>query len=266
MYNFEYAKPHSLQDVAALVGDETTFIAGGQTLIPTLKQRLAAPGSLIDLANVPELKGIHLDTGAIGIGAMTTHAEVAGSADIQRALPALANLAGNIGDPQVRHRGTIGGSIANHDPAADYPAAMLALNAVIMTHKQRQIAADDFFDGIFSTVLEPGELITSVGIPLPDQAAYAKFEQRASRYSLVGAFVAKTGSEVRVGISGAGANGAFRCTELEQALAANFTPDAARAVKLSADGMLGDLHGSAEYRAAMVPVMAARAVEAILAG
>lgn len=265
MYNFEYAKPHSLHDVKALSNDTSIFLAGGQTLIPTLKQRLAAPGSVIDLANVPELKGIHVQDGAIGIGAMTTHSEVAGSPDIRKAVPALSKLAGGIGDPQVRNRGTIGGSIANHDPAADYPAAMLALGAVIMTNT-RQLSADDFFTGLFSTALEPGELITSVGIPIPDKAAYAKFEQRASRYSLVGVFVAKTGSDVRVGISGAGAEGAYRSPDLEQALAANFTPDAAKAVKVSSDGLLGDLHGSAEYRAALIPVMAARAVEAALAG
>lgn len=264
MYSFEFARPHSLHDVSVLVGDETTFLAGGQTLIPTLKQRLAAPGSLIDLSNVPELKGIHVQDGAIGIGAMTTHAEVAGSADIQNALPALAKLAGNIGDPQVRHRGTLGGSIANHDPSADYPAAILALNAVVMTNK-RQITADDFFTGIFSTALEPGELITSVGIPLPEKAAYAKFEQRASRYALVGVFVAKFVDGVRVAVSGAGSDGVFRASEIEQALAANFTPDAAKSAKLDAGNMISDLHGSAEYRAAMIPVMAARAVEAALA-
>ncbi|MEM7778033.1 MAG: xanthine dehydrogenase family protein subunit M [Pseudomonadota bacterium] len=263
MYNFEYAKPHSLHDVAALTNDDSVFLAGGQTIIPTLKQRLASPGSVIDLANVPELRGLHLQEGALGIGAMTRHVDVEQSADVQKAIPALAELAKGIGDPQVRHRGTIGGSVANHDPAADYPAALLALGAVIMTNK-RQHAADDFFTGIFSTALEPGELITSIGLPIPDQAAYAKLEQRASRYALVGVFVAKSGSDVRVGVSGAGADGAFRCTELEHALTANFTPDAAKAVKLSAGGMLGDLHGSAEYRAAMIPVMASRAVATAL--
>ena len=265
MYNFEYAKPHSLHDVSALANDESIFLAGGQTLIPTLKQRLAAPGSVIDLANVPELKGVHLQDGAIGIGAMTTHTEVATAPEIRQNLPALAKLAAGIGDPQVRNRGTIGGSIANHDPAADYPAAMLALGAVIMTNK-RQLVADDFFTGLFSTALEPGELITSIGVSIPEKAAYAKFEQRASRYALVGVFVAKKGSEVRVAVSGAGADGAFRSAELEQALSQSFTSDAAKAVKLPSDGMLADIHGSAEYRAAMIPVMAGRAVEAALAG
>ncbi|MEL7303297.1 MAG: xanthine dehydrogenase family protein subunit M [Pseudomonadota bacterium] len=245
------------------MNDDAVFLAGGQTLIPTLKQRLARPGTVLDLSGVSELRGIHKQDGALGIGAMTTHDEVANSADVQSAVPALAKLAGGIGDPQVRNRGTIGGSVANNDPAADYPAAMLALGAIIMTNK-RQLTADEFFTGMFSTALEPGELITSIGIPVPDHAAYAKFEQRASRYALVGVFVAKTGGNVRVAVTGAGSDGVFRATEIEQALAADFSPAAAKGAKLSADGMMGDLHGSAEYRAAMVPVMASRAVEAAL--
>ena len=265
MYNFEYARPGSLHDVAALSNDETVFLAGGQTLIPTLKQRLASPGTLLDLSGVGELKGIHVQDGAIGIGAMSTHDGVANSGEVQSAIPALAKLAGGIGDPQVRNRGTLGGSIANNDPAADYPAAMLALGAVIMTNKDRQLSADEYFTGMFETALQPGELITSVGIPIPDKAAYAKFEQRASRYALVGVFVAKAGSAVRVAVTGAGASGVFRSPELEQALSADFSPGAAKSVTLASDGMMGDLHGSAEYRAAMVPVMAARAVEAALA-
>ncbi|MGF1648980.1 MAG: FAD binding domain-containing protein [Hyphomicrobiaceae bacterium] len=264
MYSFTYAKPGSLHDVGVLVGAETLFLAGGQTLIPALKQRLNKPAALLDLSGVSELKGIHAQDGAIGIGAMTTHDEVANAEAIKAAIPALAKLAGNIGDPQVRNRGTLGGSIANNDPAADYPAAMLALGAVIMTNR-RQLAADEFFTGMFSTALEHGELITSVGIPVPEHAAYAKFEQRASRYALVGVFVAKTGNDVRVAVTGAGANGVFRATEIEQALSQSFTADAAKSVALSADGMIGDLHGSAEYRAAMVSVMAARAVAAALA-
>ncbi|MEL6871431.1 MAG: xanthine dehydrogenase family protein subunit M [Pseudomonadota bacterium] len=263
MYGFDYAKPGSLADVGALINDDAVFLAGGQTLIPTLKQRLARPGTVLDLSGVSELRGIHKQDGALGIGAMTTHDEVANSADVQSAVPALAKLAGGIGDPQVRNRGTIGGSVANNDPAADYPAAMLALGAIIMTNK-RQLTADEFFTGMFSTALEPGELITSIGIPVPDHAAYAKFEQRASRYALVGVFVAKTGGNVRVAVTGAGSDGVFRATEIEQALAADFSPAAAKGAKLNADGMMGDLHGSAEYRAAMVPVMASRAVEAAL--
>ncbi|MEL6299927.1 MAG: xanthine dehydrogenase family protein subunit M [Pseudomonadota bacterium] len=261
MHGFEYAKPGSLTDVGTLINDEAVFLAGGQTLIPTLKQRLASPRTVLDLSGVSELRGIHVQDGAVGIGAMTTHDEVANSSEVQSAVPALAKLAGGIGDPQVRNRGTIGGSIANNDPAADYPAAMLALGAIIMTNK-RQISADEFFTGMFSTALEPGELITSIGIPVPDQAAYAKYEQRASRYALVGVFVAKTGGNVRVAVTGTGSDGVFRSAELEQALSANFTADAAKGAKLDAGNMMGDLHGSAEYRAAMVPVMAARAVEA----
>ena len=233
MYSFDYAKPGSLHDVGVLTNDEAVFLAGGQTLIPTLKQRLNAPGTLLDLSGVPELRGIHAENGAVGIGAMMTHDEVANSADVQAHIPALAKLAGNIGDPQVRNRGTLGGSIANNDPAADYPAAMLALGAVIMTNK-RQLTADEFFSGMFETALEPGELITSVGIPVPDAAAYAKFEQRASRYALVGVFVAKTGDDVRVAVTGAGANGVFRATEIETALKANFTPEAAKGATLAA--------------------------------
>ncbi|MEL6621651.1 MAG: xanthine dehydrogenase family protein subunit M [Pseudomonadota bacterium] len=264
MYSFDYAKPGSLHDVGVLTNDEAVFLAGGQTLIPTLKQRLNAPGTLLDLSGVPELRGIHAENGAVGIGAMMTHDEVANSADVQAHIPALAKLAGNIGDPQVRNRGTLGGSIANNDPAADYPAAMLALGAVIMTNK-RQLTADEFFSGMFETALEPGELITSVGIPVPDAAAYAKFEQRASRYALVGVFVAKTGDDVRVAVTGAGANGVFRATEIETALKANFTPEAAKGAVLGGGDLMGDLHGSAEYRGAMVPVMASRAVAAAIA-
>ncbi|MEL6290435.1 MAG: xanthine dehydrogenase family protein subunit M [Pseudomonadota bacterium] len=264
MYSFDYAKPGSLHDVGVLTNDEAVFLAGGQTLIPTLKQRLNAPGTLLDLSGVPELRGIHAENGAVGIGAMMTHDEVANSADVQAHIPALAKLAGNIGDPQVRNRGTLGGSIANNDPAADYPAAMLALGAVIMTNK-RQLTADEFFSGMFETALEPGELITSVGIPVPDAAAYAKFEQRASRYALVGVFVAKTGDDVRVAVTGAGANGVFRATEIETALKANFTPEAAKGAALGGGDLMGDLHGSAEYRGAMVPVMASRAVAAAIA-
>ncbi|MEM1307681.1 MAG: xanthine dehydrogenase family protein subunit M, partial [Pseudomonadota bacterium] len=245
-------------------GDDTVFMAGGQTLIPALKQRLNAPGTVLDLAGVPELRGIHAQDGAVGIGAMTTHGEVAASDDIKRMIPALAKLAGNIGDPQVRNRGTIGGALANNDPAADYPAAMVALGAVIMTNT-RQLAAEDFFTGMFETALQPGELITSIGVPVPEAAAYAKFEQRASRYALVGVFVAKVGGNIRVAVTGAGASGVFRATGIEQALTANFTPDAAKSATVDAGEMTGDLHGSAEYRAAMVPVMAARAVAAATA-
>jgi carbon-monoxide dehydrogenase medium subunit len=263
MYSFEFGRPGSVADAvtAASKSDEARYLAGGQTLLPTLKQRLAKPSMLIDLAKVAELRGIHAQGNGLGLGAMTTHAEVAGSADVKGAIPALADLAGGIGDPQVRHRGTIGGSLANNDPAADYPAAVLALGATIVTDK-RQIPADQYFAGLFSTALEPGELITAIGFPKPQKAGYAKLEQRASRYALVGVFVAQTAAGVRVAVTGSGSNGVFRVPELEKALTANFSPDACKGVTVSAADMLSDIHGSAEYRAAMVPVMAARAVAA----
>ena len=260
MYQFNYVRAANLDDaVKALASGEAKALAGGQTLLPTLKQRLAQPSAVIDLAAIGELKGIRRDGANLVIGAMTRHAEVAASAEVKAAIPALAKLAGGIGDPAVRHAGTIGGSVANNDPAADYPAAVLALNATIVTNK-RQIPADQFFTGLFSTALEPGELITRISFPTPEKADYAKFEQRASRYALVGAFVAKSAAGVRVAVTGAGANGVFRATAIEQALTANWSADAAKAVKLAATDMLSDLHGSAEYRAAMISVMASRAV------
>jgi len=263
MYQFEYARPGSLAEAtgAAAKSEEAKYLAGGQTLLPTLKQRLAQPSALIDLSNVADLRGIHAQGNGLGIGAMTTHAEVASSNDVKATIPALAQLAAGIGDPQVRHRGTIGGSLANNDPAADYPAAVLALGATVVTDK-RQIPADEYFAGLFSTVLEPGELITAVGFPKPQKAGYAKFEQRASRYPLVGVFVAQTASGVRVAVTGSGNDGVFRVPEMEAALASNFSPDAVKDIKIDPEMMLSDLHGSAEYRAALVSVMAARAVAA----
>ena len=265
MYSFDYQRPASIAEAAALAGKtaDAAFLAGGMTLLPTLKQRLAQPTALVDLGRVGELKGISQHAGAIGIGAMTTHHEVASSPVVQAAIPALAKLAGNIGDPHVRYRGTIGGSLANNDPAADYPAAILALGAVITTNK-REIKADDYFAGLFSTVLEAGEVITGVGLPVPQAAGYAKFEQRASRYALVGVFVSKTATGIRVAVTGAGSGGVFSVPAIEQALAASFTPDAAKSVKVAADGLMGDMHGSAEYRAALIPVMASRAVAAAI--
>lgn len=265
MYSFDYQRPASIAEAASLAAasDDAVYLAGGMTLLPTLKQRLAHPSAVVDLGRVGELKGVSQHSGAIGIGAMTTHADVSTSAVVKSAIPALAKLAGNIGDPHVRNRGTIGGSLANNDPAADYPAAVLALGAVITTNK-REINADDFFAGLFSTVLEPGEVITGVGFPVPQKAGYAKFEQRASRYALVGVFVAKTASGVRVAVTGAGSGGVFRVPAIEQALASSFTPAAAKVVSVAAGDLMGDLHGSAEYRAALIPVMAARAVEAAL--
>jgi carbon-monoxide dehydrogenase medium subunit len=260
MYQFNYVKAATLADAAkALSGDEARLLAGGQTIIPTLKQRLAQPSALVDISGLAELKGIKREGASLVIGAMTTHAAVAANADVKSAIPALAKLADSIGDPQVRHTGTIGGSLANNDPAADYPAGALALGATIVTTK-RQILADAYFTGLFMTALEPGEIITAVRFPVPEKAGYYKFEQRASRYALVGVFVAKTAGGVRVAVTGAGANGVFRATEIERALSANWSPDAAKSAKIAAAGMLSDLHGSAEYRAAMVPVMASRAV------
>ena len=261
MQDFNYSRAKSLAEAASSLkaAADGKLLAGGQTLIPVLKQRLASPSDLVDLAGIAELAGIKATPQAVTLGAMTRHADVAASAEVQRLIPALAELASGIGDPHVRNRGTLGGSVANNDPAADYPAAVLALNATIVTNK-RQIPADQFFTGLFSTALEPGELITRISFPTPEKADYAKFEQRASRYALVGAFVAKSAAGVRVAVTGAGANGVFRATAIEQALTANWSADAAKAVKLAATDMLSDLHGSAEYRAAMISVMASRAV------
>jgi aerobic carbon-monoxide dehydrogenase medium subunit len=260
MYSFNYVRPASVADaVKALGGADARVLAGGQTLLPTMKMRLAKASTVVDLAGITDLKGVHRNGNAIGIGAMTTHAEVARNADIKAALPALAKLAGNIGDAQVRHRGTIGGSLANNDPAADYPAAMLALGATIVTNK-RNITADQFFTGLFSTALEPGEIITGIGIAVPEKSGYAKFEQRASRYALVGVFVAKTAAGVRVAVTGAGERGVFRSSELEAALSANFSAATAAGTKVTASGLMGDLHAQPDYRAALITAMAEQAV------
>jgi len=263
MYAFEYEKSDSLDAAtAAAKGDpEATFLAGGQTLLPSLKLRLAAPSRVVDLGGIGDLKGITVDGNGVTIGAMTRHMEVETSSDVADAIPALAHLAGHIGDPQVRNRGTIGGSLANNDPAADYPAAVLALNATVKTDR-REIAADDFFKGLFETALEDGEIITSVTFPKPRKAGYMKFPHPASRFALVGVFVAQTDDGVRVAVTGAAQDGVFRSKELEDALSKDWSPDAAGAVKLSADGMNADIHGSAEYRAHLVAVMAKRAVAA----
>jgi len=259
MHDFQYHRPASAAEAGGLVAgkSEAKIVAGGMTLIRTLKQRLAQPSDLVDLGGIAALKGVKAEGAGITIGAMTTHAEVHRSADVQKAIPALAALAGGIGDPQVRNRGTIGGSVANSDPAADYPAAVLALGATIRTNK-REIKADDFFKGMFETALEEGEIITAVHFPKPEKAGYEKFRQPASRFALVGVFVAKTGSGVRVAVTGAGP-GVFRSKELEAALGGNFSADAAKGVKVSANGLNGDLHGSPEYRASLVSTLAARA-------
>jgi len=262
MYSFEYVRPTSVADAAKqMVDADFRLLAGGQTLIPTMKQRLVRPFTVVDLAGIADLKGIHKTGNAIGIGAMTTHAEIARDAAIRASVPALAQLADGIGDAQVRHRGTIGGSIANNDPAADWPAAVLALGATIVTNK-RQIAADQFFKGLFTTALEPGEIITAIGFPVPEKAAYAKFEQRASRFALTGVFVAKLAGGVRVAVTGAGEGGVFRSKEIEAALASNFSAAALAGVKVPATGLLTDLHARPDYRAALIVAMAERAVAA----
>ena len=262
MYDFAYHNPKTLADaVKLLAGDsEAKALAGGQTLIPTLKMRLAQPSKLVDLGGVAELKGIKLAGKVLTIGAGTTHAEVAASADVQKSIPALAHLAGDIGDVQVRHRGTIGGSIANADPAADYPAAILALNATIKTNK-REIKADDFFKGMFTTALGEGELIVSVSFPVPDKAAYVKFPQPASRFALVGVFVALTGKTARVGVTGAGPH-AFRLPGMEETLSKSFTPAALDKFSIETQHMNEDMHASRTYRAHLVKILAQRAVTA----
>jgi aerobic carbon-monoxide dehydrogenase medium subunit len=260
MYDFGYQRVGSVEEAARLLAadPEAKLIAGGQTLIPVLKQRLNRPSTVIDLAGA-RLAGIKVDGNTVTIGAMTPHGAVAASQEVRRLIPALAELAGMIGDEQVRHRGTIGGSLANNDPAADYTAAVLALNATVRTQR-REIKADDFFLGMFTTALEPDEIITAVTFPAPEKAAYEKFRNPASRYAMVGVFVAKTREGVRVAVTGAGQNGVFRHTAMEQALASNLSPDAIAGVVTSASDMNADIHGSAEYRAHLVGVVAKRAL------
>ncbi len=262
MYDFQYHRPASLDDaIKALNGaDDGKLISGGMTLLPTMKQRLASPSDLVDLGAIAALKGIKVDGNTVRIGAMTVHYDVHASAEVKKAIPALSVLAGGIGDPMVRHRGTIGGSIANSDPSADYPAAVMGLGATITTNK-RDIAADSFFKGLFETALEPGEVITAVTFPIPKRAGYAKFRQPASRYAMVGVFVAETASGIRVGVTGAGSC-AYRVKAMEDALAKNFSADAIKDIKVPSDGLNADIHGSAEYRAHLVNVMAQRAVAA----
>jgi carbon-monoxide dehydrogenase medium subunit len=262
MYDFGYTKPSSLADaVAALAGDdEAKALAGGQTLIPVLKQRLNKPSKVVDLSKLG-LSGITVTGDSVTIGAMTNHATVAASADVKRAIPALAALAGGIGDIQVRNRGTIGGSLANNDPSACYPSAVLALGATITTNK-RSIAADSYFQGMFTTALEAGEVITSVSFPIPAKAAYIKFKNPASRYAMVGVFVATGPKGVRVAVTGAGQGGVFRHTAAEAALSKSFAPAAIDGVSIAADNMSSDIHASAPYRAHLVGVITKRAVTA----
>jgi carbon-monoxide dehydrogenase medium subunit len=259
MYGFTFERPASVADAQrAAAGGSTKVLAGGQTLLASMKLRLASPEKLVDLGGIAELSGVRREGNALVIGAMTRHADVAASKDVQAAIPALAELAGGIGDRQVRAMGTIGGSLANNDPAACYPAAALGLNATITTTK-RKIAADDFFQGMFTTALEDGELITSVSFPLVKRAAYIKFKQPASRFALIGVFVAQTDSGARVAVTGGG-NGVFRHTGLEQALTRNFKPEAVDGVKVDAANLSSDLHASAAYRANLISVLTQRAV------
>ena len=263
MHAFEYHRPGSTKEAIALAGQksEGRYLAGGQSLVQAMKLRLSSPSDLIDLAAIGDLKALSADGGSVTIGAMVRHADVAAAPAVQKAIPALAQLAGMIGDRQVRHMGTLGGSLANSDPAADYPAAVLALNATIGTNK-RKIQADGFFKGLYETALEAGELITQVTFQAPKRAAYMKFKNPASRFALVGVFVADFGSgNVRVGVTGAGAS-AFRQTEMEKALAQKFAPESVAGIKVKADGLNNDLHASPEYRAHLITVMCKRAVEA----
>src|SRR5882724_4908953 len=264
MYQTTYHRPSSVDEAAALFakGSEPKYLAGGHTLIPVMKQRLASPSDVIDLGKIKDLIGIEPTDAGIMIKAATTHYDVANSGAVQKAIPALAHLASLIGDPAVRYRGTIGGSLANNDPAADYPAAVLALGATVKTNK-RSIAADDFFKGLFATALEDGEIITAVSFPVQAKAGYSKFPHPASRFALTGVFVARTpAGDVRVAATGASQSGVMRVPAIEAALKANWSAGALDGVKISADGLLNDLHGSADYRANLIKVMALRAVSA----
>jgi aerobic carbon-monoxide dehydrogenase medium subunit len=260
MQAFAYETPKTVAEAAAAAKkNDAKIMAGGQTLLQSMKLGLAAPETVVDINGIADLKGIKVDGKSVTIGAGTTHAAVAASEAVQKAIPALAHLAGNIGDRQVRNRGTIGGSLANNDPAACYPAAVLGLGATVHTN-ERQIAADDFFQGMFTTALKDGEVITAVSFPIPEKAGWQKFKQPASRFSLVGVFVSKGAGGVRVAVTGAGANGVFRAKDLEAKLAANYSAGALAGATVSASGLNSDLHGSAEYRAALIPVLAGRAV------
>jgi aerobic carbon-monoxide dehydrogenase medium subunit len=263
MYDFEYHRPTSLSEAASLLAshEDAKLMAGGQTYIPTLKQRLARPSAVIDLSGIAELKGIKEEAGGVTIGAMTRHAEVASSDVVKRTVPMLAEMAQLIGDPAVRNMGTIGGSISNNDPAADYPGAVVALGATVRTNK-REIPGEQFFTGMFETALEPDEIVTAVHFPRCERAKYMKFRHPASRYAMAGVVVARTAQGVRVAVTGAGAY-VFRAAAIEQALSQDFSPGALDAVEIDPTNLNSDIHGSAEYRANLVKVMAKRAVEAL---
>jgi aerobic carbon-monoxide dehydrogenase medium subunit len=260
MYNFTFHRPTTVRQAAGLLArnPEAKLLAGGHSLLPVMKQRLAQPSALIDLSLVEGLSGVELKGRSVVIGAMTRHADVARSEVLKEHFPALASVPGSIGDPQVRNRGTIGGSIANNDPNADYPAALLGLGATVITNKRR-IAADDFFQGMFTTVLEDGEIITKISFPIAKKAGYEKFKHPASGFALVGVFVSKRGPEIRVAVTGAGANGVFRVPSFEEALKKRFAAKSLEGLSIPATGMNSDIHASAEYRAHLVGVLARRA-------
>jgi len=259
MYDFAYHKPSTVAEAVGLLADpEARPISGGQTLLPALKHRLDHPSALVDLSGIAELRGIRREGDKIVIGAMARHQEIQNDPAVKAAIPALAWMAGHLGDTQVRNRGTMGGSLANNDPAADYPSAALALGATFVTDRRR-IPADDYFQGMFTTALEPGELLTAIEFPIPEKAGYAKMRNPASRYVMTGVFVARGLAGVRVVVNGAGP-GVFRQAEMEAALSANWSPEAVANIRQSADGLNGDIHGSAEYRAHLVTVMAKRAI------
>ena len=264
MYSFNYQKAKSVADVTAVLGSnaEAKILAGGQSLIAAMKLRLANPSDLVDIGLIKDLAGIKVEGDTVTIGAMTRHAQVAASAEVKKAIPALAALAGGIGDRMVRNMGTIGGSVANNDPAADYPAGLVALGATVITDK-RKISADEFFKGMYETALQAGEIITAVSFQVPKRAAYMKFKNPASRYAIVGVFVADFGSSVRVAVTGAAA-GVFRVPEMEKALAAKFAPEAVAGIKVPEDNLNNDMHAKADYRSHLITVMARRAVEAAL--
>jgi carbon-monoxide dehydrogenase medium subunit len=262
MYETTYHRPSSVDEAAALFakGSDSKYLAGGHTLLPVMKQRLASPSDVIDLGKIKELVGIELTADALTIKAATTYFDILHSADAKKAIPAIVHLTSVLGDPQVRYRGTLGGSIANNDPAADFPAAVLALGATVKTNK-RSIAGDDFFKGLFTTALEDGEIITAVSFPIPAKASYSKMRHPASRFALTGVFVVKTkAGDVRVAATGASQNGVMRVSAIEAALKANWSPGALDSVNISDDGLLTDIHGSSAYRANLIKVMAQRAV------
>lgn len=263
MYSFDYQRPGSVADAAALLkkSDEAKLLAGGQTLLPAMKLRLARPSAIIDLGKIGGLSGVKQEGNDVVIGALTKHVDVMNSPEVQKSIPALAYLASVIGDPAVRNRGTIGGSLANNDPSADYPAAALGLGATVHTNK-RKIAADEFFQGLFETALEADEIIERVSFPVPSKAAYEKFRNPASRFALVGVFVAQTGNGVRVAVTGAGESGVFRAKELEAVLGKSWSAKSLEGAAIPAKGLISDIHGSAEYRAHLAGVLARRAVAA----